>query len=88
MARVFICECGAEFGQMRKMLDLSLRAVAGEIGISPTTLQRWEASNRPLTEMRLTNWADAIQRAEMARVAGVRRATLGRRSARRQRQEA
>jgi DNA-binding XRE family transcriptional regulator len=88
MPRVFIADNGAEFGQMRKLLDLSLRAVAGELGISPTTLQRWEASNRPLSEQRLTNWGDALARADMARVAGVTRATTARRYHRRERQEA
>jgi transcriptional regulator with XRE-family HTH domain len=84
----FAASTGLEFGQARKLLGISLRAMAGEIGVSPTTLQRWEASSRPLTEMRLTNWADALQRAEMARTASVHRATSGRRRARRVKQEA
>jgi transcriptional regulator with XRE-family HTH domain len=88
MPRVFICENGAEFGQMRKLLDLSLRAVAGELGISQTELQRRERSSKPLDQDRLERWADAIKRAEMARVAGVRRATTARRYHRRERQEA
>jgi transcriptional regulator with XRE-family HTH domain len=88
MPRVFIAECGAEFGQMRRLLDLSLRSVAGEIGISPTELQRREASSRPLDQERLERWAEAIERAEMARVAWTRRATVARRAARRQRKEA
>jgi transcriptional regulator with XRE-family HTH domain len=87
MGRVFIAECGAEFGQMRRLLDLSLRAVAGEIGISPTELQRREASSKPLDQERLERWAEAIERAEMARTAIVHRATSARRSARRVKQE-
>jgi len=88
MPRVFIAESGAEFGQMRRLLDLSLRAVAGELGLSPTTLQRWEASNRPLEQGRLERWGDAIARADQARTAAVRRATVARRYHRRERQEA
>jgi len=82
MPRVFIAESGAEFGQMRRLLDLSLRAVAGELGCSATTLQRWEASNRTLDQGRLERWADGIQRAEQARTAAVHRATSGRRRSR------
>jgi transcriptional regulator with XRE-family HTH domain len=88
MPRTFIAESGAEFGQMRRLLDLSLRQVAGEIGISQTTLQRWEASHRPLDQGRLERWAEAIQRAEMARTAAVHRATSARRRSKRERQEA
>jgi len=87
MPRVFIAESGAEFGQMRKLLGISLRSLAGEIGISQTTLARREASNRPLDQGRLERWGDAIARADQARTASVRRATSGRRRARRQKQE-
>jgi len=85
--RVFIAESGAEFGQMRKLLDLSLRAVSGELDVSPTTLQRWEASNRPLDQGRLERWGDAIARADQARTASVRRATVARRYQRNQREQ-
>jgi len=84
----FAASTGADLLRARRLLDLSLRAVAGEIGISPTTLQRWEASDRPLNEQRLRNWSEALERAEMARVAAVHRATAARRRSRRQREEA
>ena len=88
MPRVFIAESGAEFGQMRKLLGISLRSLAGEIGISQTTLARWEASNRPLDQARLERWGDAMARTDQARTASVRRATSARRYARRVREEA
>jgi transcriptional regulator with XRE-family HTH domain len=87
MPRVFIAESGAEFGQMRRLLDLSLRQVAGELGVSQSTVQRWEASNRPLDQGRLERWGDAIARADQARTAAVRRATVARRYHRNQRKQ-
>jgi transcriptional regulator with XRE-family HTH domain len=84
----FAASTGADLLRERRLLDLSLRAVAGEIGISPTTLQRWEASERPLSQQRLTNWSSALERAECSRVAAMHRATAARRYARRVKQEA
>lgn len=84
----FAASTGADLLRARRLLDLSLRAVAGEIGVSPTTLARWEASDRPLDQRRLMNWSEALERAEMARVAWTRRATTARRYNRRIKQEA
>jgi transcriptional regulator with XRE-family HTH domain len=83
----FSASTGQDLLRARRLLDLSLRAVAGEIGVSPSTLQRWEASDRPLDARRLMNWSAALERAELTRRAWTRRATSGRRRARRVKQE-
>jgi transcriptional regulator with XRE-family HTH domain len=86
MPTAFVASTGLEFGRARRLMDLSLRQVAGELGVSQSTVARWEADARPLREQRILNWSEALECAEMARVAAVRRATTARRYNRNQRQ--
>jgi transcriptional regulator with XRE-family HTH domain len=88
MATVIIGGTGQELGAQRRLLDLSLRQVAAQLMISPTQLQRWERDGRQVEQERLQRWGDALSLAAAARMAGVRRATLGRRSARQRKAEA
>lgn len=88
MALGFVAGNGVEFGQARRLLDLSLRQVAAELGCSVTCLARWEKDPRQVDQERLDRWTAALERADVYRVAAVRRATTARRFNRNQRQEA
>ncbi len=85
--QAFTAGTGQELGAARRLLDLSLRQVAAQLMVPPSTLQRWERSSAQVEQERLQRWGDAIATASQARVAGQRRATSARRYHRRERQE-
>jgi transcriptional regulator with XRE-family HTH domain len=87
MATTIIASSGVEFHRERLLLGVSLRALAGELGISPTQLQRYERDPGQLDDRRLMAWGDALGNAVQARTAKVRRAATASRHARRVKQE-
>jgi transcriptional regulator with XRE-family HTH domain len=70
---------GCDFHRRRKLLGLSLRQVAEELAVTPPTVARWEASDRPFTMSRRARWNAAMQQAALQRGLAVREAIEARR---------
>jgi transcriptional regulator with XRE-family HTH domain len=87
MPIAFAASTGPQMNRARLLMGLSLRAVAGKLHVSATTLQRWECSDLPLSADRILEWSEALERAKMSRLRAVRRATVARDYHRRHRQE-
>jgi transcriptional regulator with XRE-family HTH domain len=62
---------GRDFGLLREVSGLSLRAVAHALGVHFGTLARWEAGASPVAPQRAAQWREALQAAAQLRVAGL-----------------